>query len=388
MARVLACPTCNASLPEEARPGASITCEYCGNNVLVPGQQHAPHPHQQPPPQAPAPVFVVGQLPDYGQTVRTARSGCLGVTVIIIVVVVALAGVGIAIATRVIGGVSDSIADGLGGGGPEPTVAFGSSGTGVGQFDDAREIAVDGEGFVYVGEFASRRVQRFTREGEVSGQWIVETADEVPLSELTASRDGTVIAGVGFDLYRFRGSTGDPLGQIAADPNAVLQFYSAAAPLPDGGTLVVRSDGPTTLIWLSREGQVTRQVMPDLSPAERIDRIAVDGQGTIYALGTRLMRGTPQPGVLIFDREGTFQSFFGGQGDEPGQFRLTLGLAVDNQSRVAVSGLGGVQLFDSGGRFLEQIDVNPTPYGLAFDSENLLWVSTGQEVRAYEVGAD
>ena len=41
--------------------------------------------------------------------------------------------------------------------------------------------------------------------------------------------------------------------------------------------------------------------------------------------------------------------------------------------------------FDSGGRFLRELAVSPTPYGLAFDDENLLWVSTGQEVRAYEV---
>ena len=311
--------------------------------------------------------------------------------VVALVVVFVIAGIGVAVAIRVVGGITGSIAEGLGGlgggGGPEPTVVFGGPGTGVGQLDDGREIAIDGEGFFYVGEFASRRVQRFTRDGEVLGQWVVESSNEVPLSELTASRDGTVVAGVGFDLYRFRGSTGDALGQVVMDPDAVLEFYSAAAPLPDGGLLVTRSDGPDTrLLWLSREGQVTREVTPpDMSGSNRIERLAVDGQGTIYALGTRLQRGSPVPGVYIFDREGTFQSFFGGRGDEPGQFSLTLGLAVDNQSRVAVSDLGGVQLFDSGGRFLREIAVSPTPYGLAFDDENLLWVSTGQEVRAYEV---
>src|SRR4026209_2974935 len=50
---------------------------------------------------------------------------------------------------------------------------FGSEGIGPGMFNDARSIAVDGAGRIYVGEYTGGRIQVFDMEGKFITQWTV-----------------------------------------------------------------------------------------------------------------------------------------------------------------------------------------------------------------------
>src|SRR5690606_16750326 len=62
----------------------------------------------------------------------------------------------------------------------EPVLRFGREGTGAGRFEDARSVAVDGTGRIYVAEYQGGRVQVFDSLGTFLTQW---TADpEMPLT--------------------------------------------------------------------------------------------------------------------------------------------------------------------------------------------------------------
>jgi hypothetical protein len=99
--------------------------------------------------------------------------------------------------------------------------------------------------------------------------------------------------------------------------------------------------------------------------------VAADGKGNLYALGTF------NNAVFKFSPEGKYLSRFGGEGDEPGQFRAPDAIAVDGLGRVYVSDFKGIQAFDSSGRYLAIIsmpDYLPA-FGLAFDDQNQLYVA-------------
>ena len=417
MPRVLACPSCNASLPRGTKAGDHVTCGFCGNAVVV----APPAGVEAPPAAAPAtPPHVLGsQSSSLGDPPRplvivdARRSGgrWLGRAIALVVlaavavpVVSALRSAGLTVAgvrSAVEDVVRGAVGDGSGGAaasgdaavgaqaaaaaedGDAPDVVFGGAGTGAGLLDDAFEIGVDGEGYVYVGEATSGRIQRFTREGEVSGQWLVDNPDGLPLSEMVVARDGTVVVALGFQLHRYRGATGEALGRVVVNPSAVLEFFGAAAPLPDGGLLVVQTDGAQPeLVWLGPDLREVRRVAPpELTTTDTPERIAVDGQGTVYALGTRTTGGDRQTGVLVFDAAGAFRDFFptaaGGVG-------FASGLAVDGRSRVAVGDGRAVGVFEPNGTPVDAIDLQATARGVSFDpADGRLWVTTGDEVRAY-----
>lgn len=77
-------------------------------------------------------------------------------------------------------------------------------------------------------------------------------------------------------------------------------------------------------------------------------RVAVDGLGNIYALGTF------NDAVFKFGPDGKFIIRFGCSGGNPGQFRTASAIAVDGRGRVYVS--EGVQIFDGDGRYLDTFE--------------------------------
>ena len=347
-----------------------MSCEYCGNHVVVPGKDPDPEPR-------PHTVININRFDRFDARRGTKGTVPGGGRVAAVIIAVILAGVAAAVAVSLSESGGDLAA--LTGSSTRLQAVFGVEGTGVGQLDEAREIGIDADGNVYLGEFRSGRVQRFTPDGEPLDQFFV-VSGAVPLTQMLVSRDGTVMTVEGVDVHRYDGSTGQHLGQITWDDGIGFLHLTAVAALPDGGYLLAERDVGTRLVWVDADGAVQRRVDTPLTPSDDIDRLAVDGQGTIYSLGQRLDRGQFDHGVYVFSREGTLRTFFGGSGNEPGQFNLALGIAVDGQSRVAVSTIFGVQLFDGDGRYLDTLATNPSPFGVAFDDENRLWVTNQTEV--------
>jgi len=105
-------------------------------------------------------------------------------------------------------------------------------------------------------------------------------------------------------------------------------------------------------------------------------KIALDGLGNIYALGSFTSA------VYKFSPDGKFINKFGGKGDEPGLFRSTQAIAVDSQSRVYVSDFGGIHVFDSNGRFIKFIKLKPGTIGFAltFNNNDELFIASRDHV--------
>ena len=255
---------------------------------------------------------------------------------------------------------------------------FGSEGTGAGMFKDARSVAIDGEGRIYVGEYLkSGRIQVFDAGGKFITQWMVDP--KMPLRDLTADRKGTVYVVQRGEINRFEGVTGNPLGKMEYGAEQRAYFDDARA-TADGGLIAAMSED---IVRFNSSGQVVRTLNKPIStqtgdPVSNIE-VAVDGLGNIYAL----LDGH-ENAVFRFSPDGRFLNRFGSAGEEPGQFRALHSIAVDGKGRIYVSDNKGIQVFDSDGRYIDVFQVEGhVAFGLVFNDKNELFVAARTQVIKY-----
>lgn len=245
---------------------------------------------------------------------------------------------------------------------------FGSEGIGPGMFTDARSIAVDGAGNIYVGEYSGGRIQVFDPTGKFITQW---TADpKMPLRGLAADRKGTVYVVQSGKIKKFEGLTGNPQGDIQFGEGWGFDDVAVAA---DGGLVCAWSRNSDDIVRLDSRGNVVRTIKAAISSvtdrSELNTRVAVDGTGTIYALGSF------NNAIFKFGADGKYQNKFGGEGERPGQFRALQAIAVDGRGKVYVSDIKGVQVFDSDGRYLTTFKPDGSlASGMIFNDRNELFV--------------
>jgi DNA-binding beta-propeller fold protein YncE len=194
------------------------------------------------------------------------------------------------------------------------------------------------------------------------------------------------------DIWKFDGASGELLRQVddfanlqleAADDSTaedlvdqVLSFedywFEAVAAGVDGSLVaavntenILRFDSDGNLVFsLADAGR------PLSGEPEGIEDIAVDGVGNIYLLADS------SGSVYKYSPDGILQARFGSSGDEPGQFRAPLDIAVDGQGRIYVSDVKGIQVFANDGRYLGHFDVPGAPFGMEFNDQGELWVVT------------
>lgn len=257
---------------------------------------------------------------------------------------------------------------------------FGSEGIGPGMFKDARSIAVDGEGRIYVGEYlGGGRIQVFDAEGKFITQWTVDP--KMPLRDLTADRKGTVYVVQRGEISRFEGGSGSPLGKVEYGGSGRAYFDNARA-LPDGGMIAIVNN--EDIVRFNSSGQVIRTISKSVSgqtdSSELDASAAADGLGNIYVLGSF------NEAVFKYSPDGRFINKFGGDGDGPGQFRAVQAIAVDGQGRVYVSDIKGIQVFDSNGRYLDTFKVDGNvAFGMVFNDKNELLVAARTQVVKYRL---
>ncbi|HEX8673372.1 MAG TPA: NHL repeat-containing protein [Longimicrobium sp.] len=362
MPELLRCPTCSAPLAAPATLDTTARCPYCGTSVLLSGR-------------AAGATLPPGPV---------ARKNAAGTVAGCVVLVIALAIGVVVIATRsgspppapidqprVVAGsppgitpassapaAADAFAD--------VVLRFGSEGTGAGRFEDARNVAVDGAGRIYVAEYSGGRVQVFDSLGTFVIQW---TADpRMPMLDLEVDRGGTAYVVQSGRIRRYEGATGRPLGTVAgtSQGEGVNDLVLAL-----DGTLWAVSNS-SEVVHLTREGKVLRRV--DLRQAVQENaapaRLAVSGKGEVYALD----QWTAE--IYRLDASGKFVDRFGGKGDGPEQFRWATALAIDGRGRVYVSDMGrGIRVFDAAGHFVEAFGDAAVVFGLAFDDHDGLYTA-------------
>jgi len=255
---------------------------------------------------------------------------------------------------------------------------FGSEGIGPGMMKDARSIAVDGQGHIYVGEYLGGRIQVFDASGKFITQWTVNP--KMPLRGLAADRKGTVYVVQSGAITRYEGESGKSLGEL---PYSEGSGFDDAVATPDGGLLCAWYRNRDDIVRFNADGQVTRTIRAAISTAadesELNTRVATDGLGNIYALGSF------RNGVFKFSPDGKFVNRFGDSGEQAGQFRAPSAIAVDGKGRVFVSDIKGVQVFDSNGRYLTVFKPEGIASGMVFNDKNELFIASRTKVMKFTV---
>jgi hypothetical protein len=248
-----------------------------------------------------------------------------------------------------------------------PVFEFGSEGIGASQFKDARSVAVDGEGRIYVGEYTGGRVQVFDAQGRFLTQWMVDP--KPVLLNLAADRRGTVYAVHPGGIVRYEGPTGARLGELGLASGGRRESYEDAVAALDGSLYAIGND--SDIVRIAPDGRVLSRVKAAERAGDDVsfDKLAVDGVGNVYALGQW------DEFVYKFAPDGRFVTRFGGEGREPGQLSTPYSIAVDGQGRVYVADTGrGIQVFDANGRHVGAIG-DGVVMGLAINDAGEIFAS-------------
>jgi sugar lactone lactonase YvrE/DNA-directed RNA polymerase subunit RPC12/RpoP len=250
-------------------------------------------------------------------------------------------------------------------------LSFGGEGTGPGKFTDPRAIAVDPQsGNIYVADYQGGRVQVFDASGKFQTQWKVGDKKAI-ITGMTADHKGNIFVVSVSNIYRYDGASGEVLDQFEAD-DQVTYHYDDITAAPDGTLYAI--GGGETIVHLDINGKVLLVIEDSISSitedSELNSKIAVDGEGNMYVLGTF------NNAVFKFNSDGKYINRFGGDGDERGQFRAPYAIAVDGQGRVYVSDIKGIQVFDSDGRYIDLIDPEGFAFGMVFDDQNKLYITS------------
>jgi DNA-binding beta-propeller fold protein YncE/DNA-directed RNA polymerase subunit RPC12/RpoP len=377
MIKTLQCPSCGAPLEYDAENERdTMRCHFCASTVMLP---------ERPPAQQQNIRISFGR--------PQLRSQGSPKTAIIVLAIVLFIGGGIVIGvinaiSRAVSGVPRSVVGtntrtafnppNSSPRAPEPQPFFGSEGIGPGNFKDARSIAVDAQGHIYVAEYMGGRVQVFDSAGKFVTQWTVDP--KMPLRGMAADRRGTVYVIQKGEINKYEGTTGRFLGTVGAGGG----HYDDVCAMPDGGLVAFSRKTQDNVIRIDAAGQVKQVIESAVSGqtdrSELSIRVAADGTGNVYALGEF------NDAVFKFSPDGRFQTRFGGDGDEPGLFRAPGAIAVDNQGRVYVADFKGVQVFDPNGRYLDLIKVKGAASGLVFTDKNELLVVARTAVWKFPVG--
>ncbi|MGH9875679.1 MAG: hypothetical protein ACRD9S_24750 [Pyrinomonadaceae bacterium] len=380
MLKTFDCPKCGAPVNyEQDVIGANLTarCTYCNSALSVPDEMRG------------RPAQIISQV-----NIDLRNTGTKATKIILLIVLIPV--IGVVIGAIAMGGFLVPLLSGIrspvttpppsGKKGPPPlggktqpnafantTLDFGSEGIGPGMFKDARAIAVDASGKIYVGEYSGGRIQVFDAEGKFITQWMVDP--KMPLTGMAADRNGVVYVVQSGTISRHEGQTGNLLGKVAYSEGWGFDDVRVGA---DGDLVASWYKNRDDIVRFNSSGQAVRTIRAAISSvtddSELDTQVAVDGLGNIYALGSF------NNAVFKFSPDGKFITRFGDAGDQTGQFRAPSAIAVDGKGRVYVSDFKGVQVFDGNGRYLATFDPAGTASGLVFNDKNELFIAARTHV--------
>ncbi len=383
MSKEFSCPSCGADLKLKGDE-VHVRCPYCESTVFVP-EEYRSKPVQPSHEQTPAvtPDYQAAQRAAMEQAAKSAKFGrwlgCLLPLVIIGFVLFMNYRFNPAV-RGMFGGAVEEAASSVGLGGRGEVLSFGGEGTGAGLFEDARFVASDADGNIYVAEHGTGRVQVFDDEGEFRTQWFVGEGEDVYMGGMDAAADGRLAVTYGSELWLLDGETGEPLRQLEH---------------PDGwgfDDVCVADDGSIVATWYKNRDDLVRfspgggldlhitEVVSGVTGDSELDAtVAVDGQGAIYVLGTF------NCAVVKYTRAGEFRNRFGSEGDAEGQFSNPGVVEVDGQGNLHVADIFGVRVFAPDGRYLDTWIEGGYVYDMDFRDGRMYTVNNEEKIRVLTV---
>jgi DNA-binding beta-propeller fold protein YncE len=382
MLKTFDCPKCGAPVNyDKDVVGANLTarCPYCNSSLSVPDEMRG------------RPAQVISHV---NIDLRNSASGSKATKWILLIVLVPVIGVVIGVIAMggflvpLLRGTNSSGKSGTTPAGTKPsnafakqTLSFGSEGIGPGMFKDARAIAVDASGKIYVGEYTGGRIQVFDPAGKFLTQWMVDP--KMPLRGLAADRKGTIYVVQRGTITRHEGETGKLLGEVDYPGGTGFDDLSMSA---DGGFVAAWYSNRDDVVRFNSAGEVTRIIRAAISStsgdSELNTRVAIDGLGNIYALGSF------NNAVFKFGPDGKFLTRFGDSGDQTGEFHSPFAIAVDGKGRVYVSDIKGIQVFDGNGRYLRVFKPDGLAFNMVFNDNNEVLIAARNRVFKYSLAED
>ena len=237
--------------------------------------------------------------------------------------------------------------------------AWGSSGTGPGQFNSPAGIAVF-NGSVYVVDTQQHRVQQFDLDGNFISTWgdEGENAGQFLLpSGIAIGTNGSVyVVDTGNQRIQKFTSNGDFILEFGESDSYGGQFVSPLGIAIDSDNNIYVSDPSKNKIFkLNSEGGILQNYGPNFGGYPMVPQgMIVDPTGSIYVVDTGHDR------ILRISQEGTTLSTWGSMGNANGQFKMPKDVALDNNGNLFVVDTNGhrIQKF---GTPLQPTVVETTP---------------------------
>jgi len=280
---------------------------------------------------------------------------------------------------------------------------WGSNGHGNGQFaDGGREITVDGDGNVWVGDMPNFRAQKFSPTGQYLSQ-VPPVPAPPPLGRFNAPRgvavgsDGSIYVS---DTYNWRiqrlTNAGAFVQTWGERGRGDYEFnYTRLIDTSPFNNDVIVTDTDNGRIKSYTPDGVFRWSLgtsgPRLGEFRNPHAVAVAQNGNIYVADSNNAR------VQVVSPEGQALFAFGTLGSADGQFRYPRGIAVDPDGTIWVvdSVRNVIQHFSATGTYLGKLiaaqgtgvgQIN-NPFGVAVDDERVYVVDTpASQVKVFDKG--
>ncbi len=267
------------------------------------------------------------------------------------------------------------------------SICLGSRGTGLGEFNKPRSVAVDRYDNIYVVDMTGR-VQKFSPNGQFLAFWQMEQTDKGKPKGMGRDQSGNIIVvephysrvnhyAPDTHLAFQWGVTGTNAGQLAF-PRAVAVNSKGHLFVSEYGVVErvqeFDSTGRTPIRAFGEPGGGQGQF-------NRPEGLDVDSQDRLYVADSCNHR------IQVFSQDGRFESSFGRPGIEPGQLSYPYDVRSDSSGYLFVCEFGNsrIQVFDERHASVEtiggpgtELDRLNNPWSIALDSSgNLIVADSG-----------
>ncbi len=271
---------------------------------------------------------------------------------------------------------------------------WGTEGTGDGQFDHPKSVAVDDDGYVYVADSGNKRIQKFDSNGNFITKWGSNGTGDgqfIDLNDVAVDTNGNIY--VAENHWSSVSPNDMRIQKFDSNGVFITSWWSNSSVMAVDAEGYVYSPARTnfcidkfypngTLIKTSWCGGA-------LGMEVGITALAVDADGNVYVTDGFDLWNT---GIFKFDSNGTFIKRWGSEGYLDKNFTNDRGsgwpegLAVDEKGFVYIADTfnNHIQKFDSGGWFVTRwgqygtedgFFINPT--GIAVDKQENVYISEG-----------
>ena len=219
---------------------------------------------------------------------------------------------------------------------------WGSLGSGNGQFNNPYSVAVDSSGNVYVSDYLNNRIQKFSPAGSYITQWGSHGAGNGQFNRpwgVAVDSSGNVYVADNFNnrIQKFS-PTGSYITQWGSHGSGNGQFRSPEGVAVDSsGNVYVADQANKRIQKFSLAGSYITQWSSTVDGPGFYDPegVAVDSSGNIYVADSLNDR------IQKFTSTGSYITQWGSHGSGDGEFSAPEGVAVDSSGNVYVAELGG-----------------------------------------------